>query len=538
LPAWFAATSAVLLAGVLLRLCAPALTHHIIHEDLAMRFKHLVHAAAAVVAAHAPGAQAGAAGPGPVDAGPVPPTTIGINLGGISHFSTQRAFANLAIGSFWLEAGPTHYIDFPKAGLTEDGGIAALPDGQTAILGLALPDTGPQGVTIGCTWAGQGEVAMSRDTQDVKLSRNSLHFHWTNIWRTPTSVDFRVSAVNPQDPIRHIDCRETTTPPSAVFDPAFVASLRGFETIRFMDWQRTNDNEAESWATRNQPASILYAGGDGVPVEHMLALANELGANPWFCMSWNADASYIEHFAQYVHDHLPAGRRVYVETSNEVWNTAFAATQQAIAEGEAEGLSTNPGLAALYRYAEKTTQVMAIWTRIFADRPASLIRVAASQQDVPFKSDTVLGFRDTAAHVDALATSAYFGDIMHEGVTDNVDEAFTRLNRRVDQTIAQAVENKAVARKFGKSYLAYEAGQAVVIPNNLPFLQAIERDPRMYGIYRKFLAEWRQRVGGELTLFNNVGEIKESGAWGLQEHSGQPLSEAPKLRAVVDDRAR
>ncbi len=503
-----------------------------------MRFKHLVHAAAAVVAAHAPGAQAGAAGPGPVDAGPVPPTTIGINLGGISHFSTQRAFANLAIGSFWLEAGPTHYIDFPKAGLTEDGGIAALPDGQTAILGLALPDTGPQGVTIGCTWAGQGEVAMSRDTQDVKLSRNSLHFHWTNIWRTPTSVDFRVSAVNPQDPIRHIDCRETTTPPSAVFDPAFVASLRGFETIRFMDWQRTNDNEAESWATRNQPASILYAGGDGVPVEHMLALANELGANPWFCMSWNADASYIEHFAQYVHDHLPAGRRVYVETSNEVWNTAFAATQQAIAEGEAEGLSTNPGLAALYRYAEKTTQVMAIWTRIFADRPASLIRVAASQQDVPFKSDTVLGFRDTAAHVDALATSAYFGDIMHEGVTDNVDEAFTRLNRRVDQTIAQAVENKAVARKFGKSYLAYEAGQAVVIPNNLPFLQAIERDPRMYGIYRKFLAEWRQRVGGELTLFNNVGEIKESGAWGLQEHSGQPLSEAPKLRAVVDDRAR
>ncbi len=505
-----------------------------------MRFKHLLRAAAVFVMAHAGGAQAdgSASPPRPAEAGPVTPTAIGINLGGISHFSTQRAFANLAIGSFWLEAGPTHYVDFPKSGLTPDGGIAKLPDGETAILGLALPDTGPQGVTIGCTWAGQGTVAMTRDTVIVKQSANSLQFRWTNDWRNPTSIDFRVSAVNPQDPIRQIDCRETTTPRSAVFDPAFVAALRGFKVIRFMDWQRTNDNEVESWATRNQPGSILLAQGDGIAVEHMLALANELGADPWFCMSWNADAGYIEHFAQYVHDHLPPGRHVYVETSNEVWNTAFDATKQASAEGQAEGLSTNPGLAALYRYAEKTTQVMTIWSRIFADRPASLIRVAASQQDVPFKSDSVLGFRDTAAHVDALATSAYFGDIMHEGVTDNLDEAFLRLNRRVDQTIAQAIDNKAVARKYGKIYVAYEAGQAVVIPYNMPFLQQIERDPRMYGIYRKFLAEWRHRVGGVLTLFNNVGEIKESGAWGLQEHSGQPLTEAPKLRAVLDDRTR
>ena len=304
-----------------------------------------------------------------------------------------------------------------------------------------------------------------------------------------------------------------------------------------MDWQRTNDNPTETWATRNQPSSILYFAGDGVPVEHMLALANELGANAWFCMSWNADADYIEHFARYVHEHLPAGRRVYVETSNEVWNTAFLQTRQAMAEGVAEHLAPDAGLAGLYRYAEKTTQVMAIWSRIFADRPGSLVRVAASQQDVPFKSETVLGYRDTAAHVDALATAAYFGDIMHEGVTDDLDEAFRRLNNRVDQTIAGAVENKAVARKFGKTYVTYEAGQAIVVPYNMAFVTKVERDPRMYGIYRKFLGEWRSRVGGALNLFNNVGEIKESGAWGLLEHSGQPLSEAPKMRAVVDDRA-
>ncbi len=536
--ALLASCAAVLVAGAGVRLGYPALTHRPTHEDMAMRFRHVFHAAAVFIAAHAVGADAGepAGQVGAPDAGPVPPTAIGINLGGISHFSTQRAFANLAIGSFWLETGPAHYIDLPAADQTADGGIAFLPAGQIALLGLTVPDTGPRGVTIGCTWAGQGEVAVSRTAEAVTQTSHSLHFHWTNTWLTPTGMDFRVSAVNPKDPIRHIDCREITTPATAVFDPAFVNSLKGFKTIRFMDWQRTNDNVAVTWETRNRPASIVYALGDGVPVEHMLALANEVGADPWFCMSWNADASYVEHFAQYVHDNLPAGRRVYVENSNEVWNTAFPATKQAISEGVAENLSPNPGLAGLYRYAEKTSEVMKTWTRIFADRPRSLVRIAASQQDVPFKSDTVLGYRDTAAHVDALATAAYFGDIMHEGMTDNLDEAFTRLNRRVDQTIAGAVDNKAVARKYGKIYVTYEAGQAVVIPYSMPLLQKIERDPRMYGIYRKFISAWRSRVGGSLNLFNNVGEIKESGAWGLLEHSGQSLSEAPKMRAVVDDR--
>jgi hypothetical protein len=533
----------VLVAGLALRHTYPALTHRFIHEDMSMRLKDVLRAAALLTAAHSAGANADGSGSSSpataADAGPVPPTAVGINLGGVSHFSSQRAFANLAIGANWVEAGLTpRYIDLAPNDLTADGGIADLRPGATAILGFATPDTGPKGVTIGCTWTGQGSVTVSRNAVDVVSKSNSLHFHWTNTWRPEPGIDLRVSAVNPRDPIRHIDCRETTTPATALFDPGFVKSLQGFKTIRFMDWQRTNDNVKVTWATRNQPSSILYDAMDGVPVEHMMALTNELGADPWFCMSWNADDDYIEHFARYVHDHLPAGRRVYIETSNEVWNTAFPAAKQAIAEGVAEKLSTNPGLANLYRYAEKTTEVMKIWTRVFADRPHSLVRIAASQQNVPFKSETVLGYRDTAAHVDALATSAYFGEIMHEGVTDNLDEAYRRLYLRVDDTIRQSIENKAVAHKFGKSYAIYEGGQAVVIPYNMPFLTQIEQDQRMYGVYRKFLTEWRARVGGALTLFNNVGDIRQSGAWGLLEHSGQPLSEAPKMRAVIDDRAK
>ena len=95
-----------------------------------------------------------------------------------------------------------------------------------------------------------------------------------------------------------------------------------------------------------------------------------------------------------------------------------------------------------------------------------------------------------------------------------------------------------VANKFGKRYIAYEAGQHVVKPDDLLLTTKIQRDPRMYDVYKRYIDDWRSRVGDTLTLFANVGGIGPFGAWGLSEHSGQPVSEAPKLRAVLEEQKR
>lgn len=465
-------------------------------------------------------------------------TMIGVNLSTPSWPSGQRAFANLAIGDVWQIVNvPKNWSAFPRENVLPDGGIAALPPGSNAVRFLTRPDTGRSGADIHCSWQGSGHLFVKGGISGISSHANGLSFHWYNTWKD--GVWLQVDAVDAKNPIHGIDCRETTMAPNARFDPTFVDSLTGFKVIRFMDWGETNQNNVVTWAGRTRPDSIETNRGSGVAIEDLVALAIATKAAPWFCMPWNADRDYITRFAQYVHDQLPASQMVYVETGNEIWNAGFPASKQATSEGLAEKLSDNPRQANLYRLAERTVEVMKIWERVFSDRPKQLVRVISTQHVLPDSAAQILGNADTAAHVDALATAPYFGyDLMHEGQTQDLTEIFRRLDDEESATIVIAEKNRQVASRFGKRYIAYEAGQHIVKPDDLPLTTKIQRDPRMYGVYKRYINDWRSRVGDTLTLFSNVGGIGPFGAWGLSEHSGQPISEAPKLRAVLEEQKR
>jgi hypothetical protein len=56
----------------------------------------------------------------------------------------------------------------------------------------------------------------------------------------------------------------------------------------------------------------------------------------------------------------------------------------------------------------------------------------------------------------------------------------------------------------------------------------------MYEAYKKYLELWRSKIGDTIMLYASSGSISRYGAWGLVEYVGQPLSEAPKMRAVAE----
>jgi hypothetical protein len=124
---------------------------------------------------------------------------------------------------------------------------------------------------------------------------------------------------------------------------------------------------------------------------------------------------------------------------------------------------------------------------------------------------------------------------MKEGRTNDLDEIFRRLNARVNSALDTALQNKAVAAKYGKSYITYEAGQHVVIPDDVPLEENIQRDPRMHDVYRRYVGEWRKRIGNLLMMFGTAWPIGPGGAWGMVEHVGQSPAEAPKLRAMREE---
>ena len=187
------------------------------------------------------------------------------------------------------------------------------------------------------------------------------------------------------------------------------------------------------------------------------------------------------------------------------------------------------------RYGEKTTQVMKIWTQVFADNPSRLVRVISTQNDNSWTAQAAIGYSDTAKWVDALATAPYFGlDIMTPTPSTDLSVLFSRLGNEADAIINKALENKKVAQSYGKRYIAYEAGQSIILKDNVPLLAAMTHDSRMYDAYVRFSNGWKSKIGDVITWFSDYNNIDANGAWGLAEYPGQPLSETPKLRAVRD----
>ena len=463
------------------------------------------------------------------------PFRLGVNVSGINNWDGNRPFLNLIYGSSWQmqSTRPSGVSeDVPAASLDADGWVKSVPVGYRLLRSLSVPLGGGNFV---CRYLGNGRLnvegtAVSKVTMGAGVTRFTLATTYPS--PQPALLTY---TVDPTNYIRNIDCRESGASIASALAPEFISALTGFKVIRFMDWQTaTGSNARMSWSGRNKPGDGDYLKNDGVPVEVIVQTANDVGADPWVTVPWNANDDYVTHFATYVRDNLAPGRRVYVEVSNEVWNGSSPVGVQACNEAKAENL---PGMNSsvgcnLERYAEKTKQVMQLWSNVFAGQMGKLVRVASLQHVSPYWSDAALRYGNLYQSVDALATAPYFGNEITGAKTAN--EILAALLADADNAVALGVQQKMIARKYGLRYVTYEGGQSVVLANDVALEQQVQRDPRMYDVYKRFLAAWQKQVSGDLNLYNFAGGISKYGAWGLTEYVGQPLPQAPKLRAVKE----
>lgn len=459
---------------------------------------------------------------------PLRPVVIGVNLGKLTPWAGEYAFANLLQASSVAAKRATGWSP-PAPGQLDQDGWPTAPSTVSIEYVMGAPNVFER-PRIRCSWSGGGTANLAGGNMvDIEPHPDHADFTWNG--REPSNN--WVDDVAQPHPAREIDCRERDLDKSALFAPIFLKTAAPFKVLRFVDWQAINDNHGGGWAKRSTPSSATQAGPDGVSIEAIVALVNQTGADPWIIVPYHADDDYITRMATYVHAKLHAGGTVYVEFGNEIWNSAFPAAREAQGEGLAEHLSADPNEARLRRYAEKASHALAIWTRVFADRPHALVRVLATQNAWPQTAELALSFRDTAHWIDALATAPYFGgDILSDPAVTTPDAAFARMDAAIDQTLGFAAQNQAIARRYGKRYITYEGGQGLA-SGNMALLTAIERDPRMEAAYTRYLRAWQSRFGDLMMLYNLTDRIGGSfGAWGLQEQTGQPESETPKLRAV------
>jgi len=472
---------------------------------------------------------------------PTPPSSadsfaVGINVAGSNYYSPERTFANLAFATGNWRNPAASWSDVPKSKLTAGG--TPLID---AALFLNIPQTvwAGKATQIRCTWTGSGTIRIDGDTQMAAANR-SVTFTWPG--RKGTSLPsllLYVNGVNAADPLANLDCREPNLKVNGAFDQRIVDDLKPYRVLRYLDWSTANGNPASAtWATRSLPQRMVQDGTDGIALEHMVDLANAVGSDPWFTVPWNADEGYVRAMGKLVHDRLAPGRKAYFELSNETWNYAFPIGNVVLNEGLARNLSPDRYSKNLLRYAEKSVWFHKLLTSAFQDNPARLVRVLNLQNGNSSGIDQMMNFRDTKQWVDAIATAPYFGHSLLRtvdvGVTD-LPRLFASLETMRVETIARAVTDKASATKWGKRYLSYEGGQHIVPPAaSADVAMRMQRSPLMHDIYQRYLSDWKSKIGGTVTLYSATGGINQYGAWGIREYAGQPVSETPKRRAVLE----
>lgn len=334
-----------------------------------------------------------------------------------------------------------------------------------------------------------------------------------------------------------------------IFNPDYLNFMKDFRAIRFMNMSGVTRSTIKTWEDRHKLTEATWGGGEGsrgAPLEIMVELANRLNADPWFTLPHGADDTYVYRYASYVKKHLNPNLRPHIEYSNETWNTIFTQGNYMIDMGKKLGLEYNAVRAGHRYYSQRAVEIFKIWEQVFGGNKR-LVRILAGWTINTKLTETVLTHKDAYKHVDAFAIGPYvFGGHKEVRTIKSVDDALGLItNDEYRYSHAKVMEyirtQKAIMDKYGIQLVAYEAGQGLVdfktrsddeFPN--PLLFAANRDPRMRGIYDRFLHGWKAEGGALLMHYSSPRTFTKHGPWGTKEYITQPTNQAPKYQALLE----
>ncbi len=467
---------------------------------------------------------------------------LGINLAQVSYFSREWVFVDaIKQAKTWVATNPNgNPFDTGEVVNTDTDGWPLLEAGKAAqtIMFRQMQGAYPAGQYV-CTYEGTGELVFDWDADAAGSSPGRI---LVDVTPTNTGILMRIASSDINDPIRNIKLWMPgfEDAPSS-FHPLFTQRLSNFKVIRFMDWGHTNEaDETWNWGGRTTLNSFTQGGPRGVALEYMIELCNELDADPWFCMPHTASVSYIQAFASKVKNQLEPERKVYLEWSNEVWNSRF----------DAYDFVTNRSKASPFSpewfdfWAFKADATFAIWRSVFGNQKSRIIRVAAGQEANVWVTRNLA--ERLGDNIDAVSCAAYFGedgasfdasttsqDILHDALTRVIPEKSANYYQQHGNLAADL--SQALGRPI--RLLAYEGGQHYANDNrNVPYAQALLDMQYLPGMFSAYLANLDafEQAGGDLMVpFNYVDRPGDHGAWGHLETQDASLDNAEKFRALL-----
>ncbi len=351
---------------------------------------------------------------------------------------------------------------------------------------------------------------------------------------------------------------DTTT---EIFRRELIDDLCPFSTMRFMDWEATNNDapvvsdsdQYEHWANRKQTNDATQNSWgkkrDGIAWEYAIALANQAKKDMWVTIPVAADDDYVLQLAELMKASLAPGLRIYLEYSNEVWNSGFpqfrwnhARALEEVATGHSD-LNYDGQTFDLYlasrRVARRIKEIGDIFRTVYGDaafgttiRPVFASQVAwaeLARQGLSYLQHT---FGDPSKYLYALAGAPYFGEgtpVKNESIPTIIDTmvASSDASRSLRTTYA------GLAAQYGVKLVAYEGGPDTGGGDTTDIGNRIlaNRDTAMGSAVTHDLKDNWFPIGGDLFMYFGLnGNSSRYGCWGALEDITKPTT--PKYLAL------
>jgi len=447
-----------------------------------------------------------------------PRPQLGINLSGLSDWNTELPFLDVfKLSRPWIsQKNDAPWGSGPALALDPRGWVTHLEPGCYVETLLCSIDEGhyPAGAYT-LLYEGEGELELSGSASISGREPGKLTL---DVQPSKGYVYLKIRSTKPNNYVRNIRLLLPGGLPENPWNPSFLKRWEGIACIRFMDWMNTNGSKVRTWNERAKIDDATYA-VKGAPIEAMIDLCNRLKADAWVCMPHLADDDYVRRFALLAKEKLDKKRKIYVEYSNEVWNSGFEQNQYSIEEGKRQGLSPSNQWEGGWKFTGmRSTQVFKVWTDVFGGTSIA-----------PYLNFTVgpeaRGDEPGAKTVTAWTVAQ---------VLDHVEKVC------LPQSVAWIRAQKKLASERGLRLVAYEAGQHLVgilgAENDdklTQLLHSANNHPRMKDIYARYLDAWAKEGGDLLCHYNSVGRWDKWGSWGLLKSGDEDPLQSPKFSATM-----
>ena len=356
---------------------------------------------------------------------------------------------------------------------------------------------------------GTSEAADANATTLANPGPASKFFVGTNFW----NIDWEG-----QDDFfqKGVDFTTTTNP----WRPELLADLAPYAVLRFMDWNQTNDsnNVQASWSTRKQKTQMQ---NEPVAFEWQIDLSNRARKDYWVNLPHEAKPDLWQKLAELIHDQLDPSLRVYVEWSNEVWNSSFPQNQYAADQAKALGLAGSTPAIAYQVY--ESVRAYEAFEVVFGKGSPRLVKVIAGQAawtgpcdaEMTAFSDATINPNRTKA--DAYAIAPYFSGT-----------SIADLGTSIATVVGWTQSSFTCASGGGLPLISYEGGSDSSSAGS--GCTTLQHDMGMHDLYGSYLDGISgAKLTGPFMQYTHTGSC-----WGLKEKTGDSLATSPKYAAVID----